>query len=93
MELGRSRRYHRQLSLLIVQTSPENIETIKETLKGLQHDLSSRLALARAAQAITDSIRQTDLLMRDHLGRFLILCPETSSEQILLLGERIKVTI
>lgn len=93
MELGRSRRYHRQLSLLVVQTSPEDFATVEDALKGFQHDLSSRLDLAKVAQAITESIRQTDLLMRDRLGRFIILCPETSSDQILLLGERIKVTI
>ena len=93
MELGRSRRYHRQLSLLIIQTMPENHEIVKETLKSVQHDLSSQMSLARVAQAVTESIRQVDLLMRDRLGRFIILCPETSSEQALLLAERIRETI
>jgi len=48
----------------------------------------TRLSNARIGQAIGDSIRQTDLLIQDHIGRFVILCPETDLENAFFLAER-----
>jgi hypothetical protein len=87
-EFGRSRRYHRPLSLLVVQASPKEDEVTREMLKSVQHDIYSRLSNARVGQSIGNSIRQTDLLMRDYGGRFLILCPETDLEHAKSLAER-----
>jgi hypothetical protein len=87
-EFGRSRRYHRPLSLLVVQASPKDEEMVREMLKSMQHDVLSRLSNARVGQAIGDAIRQTDLLVRDHVGRFIVLCPETDLENAGFLAKR-----
>lgn len=86
-EFGRSRRYHRPLSLVAIQAFPKDDEA-REMLKSVQHDVLARLSNARVGQAIGDVIRQTDLLMRDRVGRFLILCPETDLEHANFLAQR-----
>jgi hypothetical protein len=87
-EFGRSRRYHRPLSLLVMQASPKDEEMVTEMLKSVQHDVLSRLSNARVGQAIGDVIRQTDILVRDHVGRYVILCPETDLESAVFLAKR-----
>ena len=87
-EFGRSRRYHRPLSLLVVHTAPKDDEVVREVLRSIQNDVLTRLSNARIGQAIGDSIRQTDLLIQDHIGRFIILCPETDLENAFFLAER-----
>ncbi len=93
VELTRSRRYHRPLSLLVIQTESEDEKVIREMLKGVQHDLLSRFSYARVGQIIDDRIRQTDLMMRDYQGRFVVLCPETDLSSASLLGKRISDAI
>ena len=87
-EFGRSRRYHRPLSLLVVHANPKDNEVAREVLRSIQQDVLNRLSNARVGQAIGDSIRQTDLLIQDHIGRFVILCPETDLENAFFLAER-----
>lgn len=93
VEFGRGRRYHRQISLLIIETAAENREIVHDLIKGLQHDILQRLSLAKFAQVISDNIRQTDILMRDHSGRYIVLCPETASESTLALASRISSAV
>jgi len=47
------------------------------------------LSNARIGQSIGEVVRQTDLLIRDHVGRFLVVCPETDLESAVFLSERI----
>lgn len=88
-EFARSRRYHRPLSLIVVTSSVYKEEVSKEVLKTLQRDMLSRLSYARIGQSVGEEIRQTDILMQDHGGRFLVLCPETPLESAVRLSERI----
>jgi len=88
VEFSRSRRYHRPLSLLVVHSLPKDEEVVREMLKSLQRDVLTRLSNARIGQAIGEVIRQTDLLIRDQIGRFVILCPETDLESAVFLSER-----
>ena len=89
IELTRSRRYHRPLSLLVIESESEDEKTTREMLKSIQHDLLNRFTSARVGQIIDDRIRQTDLVLRDRRGRFIILCPETDLEDASLLAKRI----
>lgn len=89
IEFTRSRRYHRPLSLIVIEMETENEKMTREMLRSIQHDLLSRFASARASQIIDERIRQTDLLLKDHTGRFIILCPETDIESVSLLASRI----
>jgi len=93
VEFTRSRRYNRPLSLLVLEADyAERIKT-REVVKSIQHDLMNRFTLARIGQNIDDRIRQTDLVLKDHRGRFLILCPETELADIILLAKRIETAI
>jgi GGDEF domain-containing protein len=89
IEFTRSRRYHRPLSLVVIEMETENEKTIREMLKSIQHDLLNRFTSARVGQIIDERIRQTDLLLKDHTGKFIILCPETDIESVSLLATRI----
>jgi hypothetical protein len=89
IELTRSRRYRRPLSLVVIEPESEDEKTTREMLKGIQHDLLNRFTSARVGQIIDDRIRQTDLVLRDRRGRFIILCPETDLESASLLAQRI----
>lgn len=88
-ELTRSRRYHRPLSLVVIESLGDDEKVAIEMLKGIQHDLMNRFTSARVGQIIDDRIRQTDLVLRDHRGRFVILCPETDLSSAELLAKRI----
>jgi hypothetical protein len=90
VEFSRSRRYHRPLSLLVVHAIPTNEEAVREMLQSLQRDMLSRLSNSRIGQAVSYAIRQTDLLIRDNVGRYIILCPETNLENAAILAVRIK---
>lgn len=93
IELTRSRRYHRPLSVVVIQMESENEKNTREMLKSVQHDLLSRFTSARVGQIIDDRIRQTDLVMRDYKGRFIVLCPETDLLNASLLGKRISQAV
>lgn len=89
IELTRSRRYHRPLSLVVIESESEDEKTTREMLKSIQFDLLNRFTSARVGQIIDDRIRQTDLVLRDRRGRFIILCPETDLKDASLLAKRI----
>jgi hypothetical protein len=93
IELTRSRRYRRPLSLLIMEATAGEEKIIEQMLKSVQRDLLSHFTSARVAQMIDDRIRQTDLVLRDYRGKFIIVCPETDSANAALLAKRISQAI
>lgn len=93
IELTRSRRYHRPLSVVIIQSESEDEKITREAFKNIQHDLMSRFTSARVGQIIDDRVRQTDLVLRDYKGRFIVLCPETDFDNAALLAKRIAQAI
>ena len=93
IEFTRSRRYNRPLGLVAIEAESEDDKTAREMLKSIQQDLLNRFNSARIGQIIDDRIRQTDLVLRDHRGRFIILCPETDLASAILLGRRISQAI
>lgn len=93
IELTRSRRYHRPLSVVMIQSESEDEKITREAFRNIQHDLMSRFTSARVGQIIDDRIRQTDLVLRDYQGRFIVLCPETDLPNASLLAKRISQAI
>jgi hypothetical protein len=89
IEFTRSRRYHRPLSVVIIEPQVEPEKVTREIIKTVQHDLMSRFNTARLGQIIDDRVRQTDLILKDHRGYFIILCPETDLANATLLAQRI----
>lgn len=92
-ELMRSRRYHHPLSLLIVELEKNKYQQKGEHLEGLQKDLLQRFALARVGQIISERARETDLILRDRSGRFVLLCPDTNGKNSTVFGERIRKAV
>jgi hypothetical protein len=93
VELTRSRRYHRPLTLMVLETNPEDHQSMMEMVKNIQYDLAHRFSLARIGQIIGDGVRQTDLVVRDHTGRFIVICPETDMGYSAVLAERLKAAV
>jgi GGDEF domain-containing protein len=93
IELTRSRRYHRPLSVVMIQSESDDEKLIREAFKNIQHDLMSRFTSARVGQIVDDRVRQTDLVLRDYQGRFIVLCPETDLPNASLLAKRISQAI
>ena len=93
IELTRSRRYQRPLSVVVIEVESEAEKVTREMLKSIQYDLLSRFTTARVGQIIDDRIRQTDLVLRDQKGRFVVLCPETDLSSAMLLAKRISQSI
>ncbi len=93
IEFTRSRRYHRPLSLVVIESESTDEKLTREMLRSIQQDLLNRFSSARVGQIIDGRVRQTDLVLRDHAGRFVILCPETDFENSRLLAKRISQAI
>jgi GGDEF domain-containing protein len=89
IELTRSRRYHRPLSIAVIAAEASEENVTKEIGKSIQHDLLTQFSSARVGQIIDERVRQTDLVLRDHKGRFIVLCPETDFTNVSRLAERI----
>ena len=92
VELTRSRRYQRPLSLLLIEVGMESeYESVSPKIMktGVQNDLMHRFTMARVGQVIDDLIRQTDLFLKDRRGRYVILCSETDISGVELFAKRI----
>ena len=89
IEFTRSRRYQRPLALLLLEVDPDIQRSNGEVLKNIQYDIVNRFTSARVGQIIDDRIRSTDLVLRDRQWSYVIICPETGYESVLLLAHRI----
>lgn len=91
-ELTRSRRYHHPLSLLVIQIERFTSRNLEEH-PTLQRDILSQFASAKVGQIISERARETDIIMRDSQGRFIVLCPETSHDSSDTLARRIQQAV
>jgi GGDEF domain-containing protein len=94
VELTRSRRHNRPMSVLLIE--PEKVANENENQQAYQlmrHDLLKHFVEARIGQIITNRARQTDIIIRGHNGRFIILCAETPKENSAVLAERIEESL
>lgn len=92
-EFNRSRRYHRPLSLMLLEVDPQIRNDNGEVLKAIQDDIVNRFTVARVGQIIDDRLRQTDLVLRDRRSCYVVVCPETELSSALLLAQRITETV
>ena len=77
----------------MIESESDDEKLIREAFRNIQHDLMSRFTSARVGQIIDDRVRQTDLVLRDYKGRFVVLCPETDFSNASLLAKRISQAI
>ncbi len=93
-EITRSRRYHHPLSILAIRLN--NLKSNTDRSNGyepLEKDMLERFAVAKISQILSDLARNTDIILRDKDGQFVVLCPETDSTRISILAERIAVSV
>lgn len=91
-ELTRSRRYHHSLAVLLVEMDEIGRERLNQNV-ALERDILSHFAVAKIGQIINECARETDLIIRDDKGRFVILCPETNHRSSMILAERIESAV
>ncbi|MCX7791774.1 MAG: diguanylate cyclase [Chloroflexaceae bacterium] len=86
-EVERAERYHRPLSLLVVDV--DHFKHINDTYGHLTGDQVLRSIAAR----LRDNLRENDLIGRFGGEEFLVLLPETEEEQALQAAERLRGAI
>ena len=91
IEITRSRRYNRPLSVLILEIS--QIDEEDKNFAIIQKDLLKRFTLAKIGQILGNYARQTDLILDDQPEHFVIVCPETDQQTITVLADRIRAAI
>jgi diguanylate cyclase (GGDEF)-like protein len=87
IELARVARYKNKLALIML-----DIDHFKKVNDTYGHDIGD-LALKNVVNVINSNIRHTDIFARWGGEEFLILCPETDSENALILSEKLRRAI
>lgn len=93
VEMTRSRRHHRPLSVIFFKPEEISSKGNQEIYQLMRDDLLKHFVAARIGQIMTNELRQTDLILRDPDGYFVIMCAETTRENSLLLAERIQAAV
>ena len=91
IEITRSRRYNRPLSVLVFEIS--QVDEKDKNVEVIQKDLLKRFALAKVGQILGNYARQTDLILDDQPEHFIVVCPETDHQTITVLADRIRMAI
>lgn len=81
-ELKRCRRFQHPVVLLHVETEGEiNDEALKTIMKELNKSIAQRYMQARVAKLLSEDLRDSDLIAQ-HENGFIVLMPETKSDEI-----------
>jgi hypothetical protein len=91
-EMFRSRHYHHPLSVIMVEPEAESVQnTLHRAVQEVQKSMMNSYIVNTMAQTLSQYLRQTDLILEQReQGRFLILCPDTNSQDLDLLVEYVK---
>jgi hypothetical protein len=90
VEMVRSRRFERPLSLVVIQIDPAAIRVhLHRLIQEMQHALVQRYVVATMAHLLTRTLRRTDLVVADGCpGRLLLVTPETNALEAGAVGSR-----
>jgi GGDEF domain-containing protein len=92
MELARSRRHQRPLTVVVVEAKPESIQVaLHRTVQEVQRAMMTRYVVTSLARVIGNQLRRTDMVLdqRDR-GRFIILSPDTNVASSAIVVDRIQ---
>ena len=92
MELVRSRRHQRPLTVMVVEAKPESIRAVlHRTVQEVQRAMMTRYVITSLARVIGGQLRRTDMVLdqRDR-GRFVILSPDTNVANSSVVVDRIQ---
>ncbi|RMD61003.1 hypothetical protein D6833_08815 [Candidatus Parcubacteria bacterium] len=96
-EMARSRRHNRPLTLLVLHPRrpeiPAKAEKEHPLFDRLQRDILQHFINARLGQILSNEVRQTDILLYDDTGDFLILFPDTPPTAIDATVQRLTKSI
>lgn len=94
-EITRSRRYHHPLAVLTIQLGDRRNKRMdrREAKESLTKDMLERFATAKISQILSDLARNTDIILRDKDGQFILLCPETDLNSTHILANRIDAAV
>jgi hypothetical protein len=95
IELTRSRRYQRPLTLVVIEPDQSTLrEDLQPTLKEIQRNLARRYTMARISEILNREARRTDLIVKqDYPDRFILLCPETAATDSNTLIRRVQDSV
>lgn len=86
-EIQRAQRYKSPFSVILF-----DIDHFKHTNDNFGHDVGD-IVLQKFAEILKETVRQTDFTGRWGGEEFIILAPETSEEQALILAEKVRAAI
>jgi hypothetical protein len=93
-EVNRSRRYQRPLSVLVVEPMLGTVcFTLERLFAEVQRGIARHYAIVNLARMLKITLRRTDVIaLEDRIrGRFIVLCPETTTDGATILSDRIEV--
>ena len=95
VEFIRSRRYNHPLSLMIIEPAQFNLkQDLEKIVRENQKKLSRRLLATELAEIIVRQTRRTDMIVTKNWdGRFIVLCPENSTDGTSALAQRIQADV
>jgi hypothetical protein len=81
-EIYRSRRFHRPLSIIVLEQDESKIQAnINKLAQDVQYSLMKEYISAMIARELSAQLRQTDILLEhDKKGRLIILSPDTDDD-------------
>jgi len=93
-EMFRSRQYHRPLSLVVVEPEPASIKSsLNRVVQEVQQKMMTRYALTSLARVFSEELRRSDVVIEQReQGRFIILCPETSRDELGQVIEQLQIS-
>lgn len=91
VEMVRSRRFERPLSLVVVQADASSINMeMHKLVQEMQRSMMQRYVLSTMARVMSRALRRTDLVLEEGKpGRLLLLAPETDAQEAEQMGQRI----
>jgi GGDEF domain-containing protein len=90
-EMGRARRHQRPISVAMIELDPSTFEAaLHQAVRDAQAAMIERYVQVRLGLFLTKQVRGTDVIAHQpEGGRFLLLAPETPSEQTTALLKRL----
>ena len=94
-ELLRSRRYQHPMTVLVVKPEEDSIERrIEASAKEIQRGIARRYTLGKISEQLNLTARRPDIVVKhEDADKFIIICPETTAENSIMLAQRIKDAI
>ncbi|MBC8162368.1 MAG: diguanylate cyclase [Roseiflexaceae bacterium] len=91
IEINRSRRTERPLSVIVFQTDTSSLNmTMHRLVQEVQRSMMQRYVLSMTAKTFSRYMRRTDIIFEDHKpGRLILLAPEVGEGEATKVGERI----